>query len=70
VAEKLVRTSSSPAGQGQLERRTEIKDTHEEAVTLAVHVDGPVHGRLTLPADVIEAQAREQALNCDASAVT
>jgi leucyl-tRNA synthetase len=37
----------------------------EETVTLVVQVDGRVRDRLTVPADIEEAEARERALNCD-----
>jgi leucyl-tRNA synthetase len=37
----------------------------EETVTLVVQVDGRVRDRLTVPADISEAEARERALDCD-----
>jgi leucyl-tRNA synthetase len=37
----------------------------EETVTLVVQVDGRVRDRLTVPADIEEAEARERGLNCD-----
>ncbi len=37
----------------------------EEAITLVVQVDGRVRDRLSVPADVTEAEVRRQALSCD-----
>jgi leucyl-tRNA synthetase len=37
----------------------------EEAITLVVQVDGKLRERLVVPADIDEAEAREQALACD-----
>jgi leucyl-tRNA synthetase len=37
----------------------------EETVTLVVQVNGRVRDRLTLPASITEAEARERALSCD-----
>jgi len=37
-----------------------VRDT----LTLAVQVDGKVRDRITVPADITEAEAREQALCC------
>jgi len=37
----------------------------EETITLIVQVDGRVRDKLTVPADIGEAEARDLALNCD-----
>ena len=39
--------------------------TAQETVTLAVQVNGRVRDRLTVPAEITKAEARERALNCD-----
>jgi leucyl-tRNA synthetase len=36
-----------------------------ESITLVVQVDGRVRDRLTVPAEITEAEAREQALRCE-----